>query len=178
MERAREALTRTVRFFNAITIEPAYVLFTLSHGLYTIVAQTLYIDKVCNVNLAFNETICADITHHKDEQNEVQRYVAMLQSCNGVLQAIPAIVFSAFAGPWSDKYGRKPLIVLASFGYVFNNAVFMLNSPGAPMYKLKAEYLLFEVCGQQCLNKKYLHYLCDLPVSPRLHGWICLFFLG
>ena len=36
---------RTKRFFGAITIEPVYLLFTLSHGLYVIVAQSLYIDK-------------------------------------------------------------------------------------------------------------------------------------
>ena len=36
---------RTKRFFGAITIEPVYLLFTLSHGLYTLVAQELYIMK-------------------------------------------------------------------------------------------------------------------------------------
>ena len=38
-------LKKTKRFFGAVTIEPVYLLFTLSHGLYVIVAQSLYIDK-------------------------------------------------------------------------------------------------------------------------------------
>ena len=38
-------MKRTKRFFGAITIEPVYLLFTLSHGLYTLVAQELYIMK-------------------------------------------------------------------------------------------------------------------------------------
>ena len=98
------------------------------------------------MNLGLGEDICNNITHHKEEQIEVQKYSAMLQAVNGVLQAIPAIAFSINAGPWSDTYGRKTLIVMATFGYVINNSIFIINS--VYFDELKAEYLLFEACSE------------------------------
>ena len=133
------------------------------------------------MNLALGEDLCNNITHHKEEQMEVQKYTAMLQSYNGILQAIPAIVFSVFAGPWSDTYGRKILIIMATFGYVFNNSVFIINS--WYFYELKAEYLLFEVWTTFILLS-FIRIITPfanfstLTVPSRLHRRLCMLLLG
>ena len=101
------------------------------------------VDQVCRVNFALGEDICNNIQNHTNEQIKVQKYVSALQSYNGVLQALPAVVYSLFAGPWSDKYGRKMLLICSSFGYVLNNLVYIINVYF--FYELKAEFLLFEV---------------------------------
>ena len=72
----------------------------------------------------------------------MQEYVSSLQAYNSVIQAIPSCVYALLAGPWSDRHGRKFLIICALFGYIISNGVFLINTYF--FYELKAEYLLFE----------------------------------
>ena len=52
----------------------------------------------------------------------------MPQAYNGLLQSWPAIIFTFFAGPLSEDYGRKPLIIVGFMGYILLNITFFINS--------------------------------------------------
>ena len=140
-------MNRLVLIWKNITIEPVYLLFVLNYGIFGIVSQDLYIEKVCRVNLNFNLTICDHIQEHKNEQIKVQEYTSTLKMYNTILQTIPGTLYLLIIGPLSDVYGRKLFLTLSLLGYTFNNTVFIINAYF--LNELKAEYLLFE-----CLQGK------------------------
>ena len=115
-----------------------------------LITHLIFLLQVCRVNLNYTDEVCDHLQLHNDEQVATQRKVTVLKMWNTILQAIPGVIYALFAGPWSDSNGRKPLMIFATSGYIFNNAVFMINA----YYKdLKAEYLLFE-----CLQGEHKSY--------------------
>jgi len=148
------------------------------------------------VNLNYSSTICSNRSDffnengtvlHKDNatrdeknatmfssvQEEVQHYVSGIQAYNGLLQSAPAVVFTIFAGPLSDSYGRKPLMIMAIFGYLVLDVVFLINAFW--FHQLRVEYLLFECLqdftgGHICFYLAAYSYMVD-TVHPSTRTW-------
>ena len=137
-------------FIKSITIEPAILLFSLALGFYYIAGSQLYVDKMCRVNLVVeglidlneSKSTCDNIYNNKDLQIKNQERVTVLQTTSKCIQSIPPLIYALFAGPWCDRNGRKPLILISLFGYILCQAVFLINTIW--YHELKAEYLLLE----------------------------------
>jgi len=123
-------------------LEPVAFLLMVFVGLILLTSQELYLMKACKVNLNFTNAECENINNNSDVQIATQQYVSEIQAYNGVLQSVPGIILAFFAGPLSDKFGRKPLLVFSLFGYLILSIVFLINSIWFD--ELKVEYLLFE----------------------------------
>ena len=140
-----EKLKSIRQAYKLISLEPIFLMLSLNISLIGISTYDLYLAKACKVNLNYTDTLCDHIHQHGDVQRETQKYVrnkrlmgsddqlddctfSGVQAYNGLLQSAPVILFTLFAGPLTDKYGRKPLIVSSLAGYLLLNVVMLINS--------------------------------------------------
>merc|ERR1712212_809128 len=127
---------------SKIRLEPAVFTFYICYGVFFVTNQQLYIEKACKVNLGHNTSVCDNLGEFPEIQMKSQKLIAAVQGLNGALQSLPTIVVAFFAGPISDRFSRKPLILMSLGGYLLLNLIYAVNAFW--FYELKMEYLLFE----------------------------------
>ena len=60
---------------------------------------------------------------NNDAQKEVQVIVNNFQMNSQWIGNIPLIAFSIIAGPLSDVFGRKPLMIVPLIGYILSGVI-------------------------------------------------------
>ena len=111
-------------FFSEVVVEPILAGYMTVYIILVFTSTELYREKACRVDLNYTMEICSNMKNHKDIQAEVQMYVSSVQAYNGVLQSLPSIVFTLILGSLSDRYGRKPLILVGLSGLFIQSLVF------------------------------------------------------
>lgn len=84
------------------TIRP-YLIRAVCHG---------YLKDINNKN----ETICSSIDEYPELEDDIQKQSGHYLMYYRILLNVPAVVLSMFCGSYSDKYGRKPIILFPCFG--------------------------------------------------------------
>ena len=94
------------------------------------ILQNQVIYQTCTVQFGYNESECAllgtaNVTNDtKDIEIIVQKYAARIFMTQTMIESIIPAFISLFIGPWSDKFGRKPVILSTSIG--MSNVNFIL----------------------------------------------------
>lgn len=94
--------------------------------LYSFISDTLVTDlivyKTCITTMLLPETTCAILHNNSSSEEaknlsaEVQQNIAPVIISNNVMKALIPMVLSLFLGPWSDKFGRKVLLLISLTG--------------------------------------------------------------
>lgn len=117
--------------------------------------QLIY--QTCTVTLGYNVSDCILLGTKNESayihklEAEAQHQVIKIQMAKLLIESLIPALLSLFIGPWSDKFGRKPVILASFYGYIamyvaFCCIVFLSNMiPVSPWYYLIASVLM--TCG-------------------------------
>ncbi|XP_068237752.1 probable peptidoglycan muropeptide transporter SLC46 isoform X2 [Palaemon carinicauda] len=113
---------KLVSVFLAITVEPAYFLFSIYYGIEGTMLVNLWVDKVC-LNL-YTEDVCRELDSGKytQQQDIVQSTVNRYKSAYSQwIEYLPAVVMVVVLGAWSDAKDRRLPVVLPLVGFLLKS---------------------------------------------------------
>ncbi|KAG8192197.1 hypothetical protein JTE90_009960 [Oedothorax gibbosus] len=136
--------------FLSLRIEPVMFLFMFSFILNTTCLTNMMMDKACLFYLNYTKAICDNLSdiRYKDERDEVEIVANNYNLYLNFLAPIGAFVV-IFLTPWSDKYGRKPLLLSALFGFLANDIGIILCTVyfDSPLYFILVSNIPTQLSG-------------------------------
>uniref|UniRef100_A0A6P7EZE6 Proton-coupled folate transporter-like n=1 Tax=Diabrotica virgifera virgifera TaxID=50390 RepID=A0A6P7EZE6_DIAVI len=85
------------------------------------ISSNLYIYRTCYVTLGYDKSDCAQLGREtnnmtKNLETLVQPTVNEIDMASNLSQTFIPLIMNLFIGSWSDKYGRKPFLVISLIG--------------------------------------------------------------
>ncbi|XP_031618143.1 uncharacterized protein LOC116337604 [Contarinia nasturtii] len=140
------ATVEAVQSINTYPLELSFLLFFFSANLNGTVFQNEIVYQSCKLD--HSESTCKLLTNEMipnelvDLELEVEKYASKIFMCQNILiNIIPAII-SFFIVPWSDKYGRKPLLMSSFAGFSLSYGLLCVISIAASHFKLNPWFYL------------------------------------
>ncbi|XP_058463174.1 tetracycline resistance protein, class D [Malaya genurostris] len=123
MDTTRNKYEQKYRFF---ILEPAILLLFYAWNVSAAVFTNQIVYQTCTVTLAINQSECVLLgTENETESTQelektVQPYTTNILMAKSLIESIIPALCSMFIGPWSDKYGRKPVLLSTFIGSFFS----------------------------------------------------------
>ncbi|XP_077266031.1 putative peptidoglycan muropeptide transporter SLC46 isoform X1 [Temnothorax americanus] len=153
-----------------LLVQPPIVLLLLALSMSGTILTDLIVYRTCTTTLKINKTECL-ILHNNSSSQEalrinsmVQPYASLIVMGKSFMDSISPSILSLFLGPWSDKYGRKPVLLL---GYISTSLNYLLLSVMAnwdvvPWYFLIADIPTALLGGISILMLASMCYITDM----------------
>ncbi|XP_052860169.1 proton-coupled folate transporter-like [Anopheles cruzii] len=106
------------------TFEPILVLLCFGLSVSAVVLADQIIYQSCVVTLGYDPKLCAQLGTKSNSsevaqlETIVQPYAARIGMVNTIITSVLPALCALLMGPWSDKYGRKPAMLVPAVGYV------------------------------------------------------------
>lgn len=135
-------LQRFVRFLRLISVEPVLFVYMFCLFLSFPVLQQLTFKKICLKK--FNGTICSNLhlQGFKTQNEQVASGTSQWILYQSIALAVPSIFASLVYGSWSDRVGRRMVMILPPVGNVLLNINYLLN---VHFFSLDVNYLLIGI---------------------------------
>ena len=131
--------TKMATDFRKITVEPVLFFYILCTIMSVQLVQQLAFKKICQDK--YDAETCKNLT--KSQEDFVHEKTSRWILYQSVSLMVPSIAASLILGSWSDRVGRKTVLILPSVGSVLLYTNYMLN---AGYFSLDVNFILIGVC--------------------------------
>ncbi|XP_054739026.1 proton-coupled folate transporter-like [Anastrepha obliqua] len=167
---------RRIRFY---LVEPMVFILLFAYSLSDTILKNQVIYQTCTTIFFFNETDCRQLgtknasEHVRDIETTIQPFAAKILMTSTVIESFVPALCGIFIGTWSDRFGRKPLLVIGYSGYALYYALAAIiaqlstTRPVSPWYYLLAvvPYSLFG--GSVTYSVATLCYISDVSSAQE-----------
>ncbi|XP_052752477.1 proton-coupled folate transporter isoform X2 [Galleria mellonella] len=115
-------------WYKYITVEPPMFLYMMAYMITSVIEQTFYVYQACTVNHGYSSEICYNISNNEEVNREVQVTVSTFHQWNGIASHVVPLILAFFLGSYSDKRGRKFILLAGLVGKLYFSATITLNA--------------------------------------------------
>lgn len=126
------------RFLLNISVEPTIFLFMMAYMITSVIEHSFYVFQACTIDHGFKAEECYNISANTELNLLVQPTVNSFNQWNGIAKHVAPSILAMFIGAYSDKRGRKVIILMGLFGKLFYSLMLVFVSvAGLPLkYKI------------------------------------------
>ncbi|CAD7014370.1 proton-coupled folate transporter [Ceratitis capitata] len=175
------SVPRLNRYRRIFILEPPVFLLNFATSLTSVVFTNQLLYQSCTVVFGHTEAECepmlgiSNATINHEIENQVQPYVSRIILANSLVSSIIPALLALFIGAWSDRFGRRPVLLIALIGIFlgfvvsFILAMVSAKSPTNPWLYVIAQ-IPAAVTGSTCAFYIVCYcYITDVA-SPQLKG--------
>ncbi|XP_039957301.1 proton-coupled folate transporter-like [Bactrocera tryoni] len=167
---------RRLRFY---LVEPMVFILLFAYNLSETIVKNQIIYQTCTSIFYYNETDCGQLgtknasEHVKQIETMIQPYVARIFMTSSLIESFVPAFCGVFIGAWSDRFGRKPLLITAYSGYALYYAIAAIiaqlstSSLVSPWYYLLAVLPLSLIGGSVTYSVATFCYISDVSSAQE-----------
>ncbi|XP_018790462.1 PREDICTED: proton-coupled folate transporter-like isoform X2 [Bactrocera latifrons] len=158
---------RRLRFY---LVEPMVFILLFAYNLSETIVKNQIIYQTCTSIFFFNESDCGQLgtknasEHVKQIETTIQPYAARIFMTSSLIESFVPAFCGVFIGAWSDRFGRKPLLITAYSAII---AQLSTNSLVSPWYYLLAVLPLSLIGGSVTYSVATFCYISDVSSAQE-----------